>query len=60
LPKEVVIGKLNELVRGWTGYYYYGNCSRDLKKIKNFLSAKEGGNETWKGLKGSDQTNNLK
>jgi hypothetical protein len=46
LPKEVVIGKLNELVRGWTGYYYYGNCSRDLKKIKNFLSAKEGGNET--------------
>jgi RNA-directed DNA polymerase len=37
LPKEVVIGKLNELVRGWTGYYYYGNCSRDLKKIKNFL-----------------------
>jgi RNA-directed DNA polymerase len=37
LPKEVVIGKLNELVRGWTGYFYYGNCSRDLTKLKDFL-----------------------
>jgi group II intron reverse transcriptase/maturase len=37
LPKEVVIRKLNELVRGWTGYFYYGNCSRDLTKLKDFL-----------------------
>ncbi len=37
LPKEVLIGKLNALVRGWTGYFYYGNCSRDLTKLKNFL-----------------------
>ena len=37
LPKEVVIRKLNELVRGWTGYFYYGNCSRDLTKLKEFL-----------------------
>jgi hypothetical protein len=37
LPKEVVIKKLNELVRGWTGYFYYGNCSRDLTKLKEFL-----------------------
>jgi len=22
LPKEVVIGKLNEVVRGWTSYFY--------------------------------------
>jgi len=27
LPQEVMIRKLNELVRGWTGYFYYGNCS---------------------------------
>ena len=37
LPKEVLIRKLNELVRGWVGYFYYGNCSRDLSKLKDFL-----------------------
>jgi len=37
LPTEVVIEKLNELVRGWVGYFYYGNCSRDLGRMKGFL-----------------------
>ena len=37
LPKEVIIKKLNEVVRGWAGYFYYGNCSRDLSTIKRFL-----------------------
>jgi RNA-directed DNA polymerase len=37
LPKEVLIRKLNELVRGWVGYFYYGNCSRDLSRLKNFF-----------------------
>jgi len=37
LPKEVVIKKLNEVVRGWAGYFYYKNCSRDLSTIKRFL-----------------------
>ena len=37
LPKEVVIRKLNELVRGWVGYFYYANCSHDLTKLKGFL-----------------------
>jgi RNA-directed DNA polymerase len=37
LPKEVVIRKLNELVRGWVGYYYYAHCTRDLTKLKGFL-----------------------
>jgi RNA-directed DNA polymerase len=37
LPNEVIIRKLNEQVRGWVGYFYYGNCSRDLTKLKNFL-----------------------
>jgi RNA-directed DNA polymerase len=37
LPTEVVIEKLNELVRGWVGYFYYGNCSRNLAWIKWFL-----------------------
>jgi len=37
LPNEVIIRKLNEQVRGWVGYFYYGNCSRDLARLKNFL-----------------------
>jgi RNA-directed DNA polymerase len=37
LSTEVVIEKLNEVVRGWTGYFYYGNCTRDLTRIKGFL-----------------------
>ena len=37
LPKEVVVNKLNEVVRGWTNYFYYGHCSRDLITLKGFL-----------------------
>jgi len=37
LPKEVIIQKLNEAVRGWVGYFYYGNCSRNLTTTKRFL-----------------------
>jgi len=37
LPEEVVIKKLNEVVRGWAGYFYYKNCSRDFSTIKRFL-----------------------
>jgi group II intron reverse transcriptase/maturase len=37
LPTEVVIEKLNKIVRGWVGYFYYGNCSRNLARIKGFL-----------------------
>ncbi len=37
LPKEVVVSKLNEVVRGWTNYFYYGNSSKDLTRLKGFL-----------------------
>lgn len=37
LPEEIVIQKLNERIRGWVGYFYYGNCSKDLKFLKRFL-----------------------
>ena len=37
LPKEVVIQKLNEAVRGWAGYFYYGNWCRNLATVKRFL-----------------------
>lgn len=25
LPKEIVVNKLNEVVRGWVNYFYYSN-----------------------------------
>lgn len=34
LPKDVVLCKLNKVVRGWTGYFYYQNCSKDLSALK--------------------------
>jgi group II intron reverse transcriptase/maturase len=37
LPKEVVVNKLNEVVRGWVNYFYYANCSNDLLKLKGYL-----------------------
>jgi RNA-directed DNA polymerase len=37
LPKEVVVNKLNEVVRGWVNYFYYGNCSNDLMRLKGYL-----------------------
>jgi RNA-directed DNA polymerase len=36
LPQAVVLGKLNEIMRGWVGYFYYGNCSKDLSLLKRF------------------------
>lgn len=37
LPEEMVVRQLNERIRGWVGYFYYGNCSQDLKSLKRFL-----------------------
>jgi hypothetical protein len=37
LPKEVVVNKLNETVRGWVNYFYYGHCSNGLLRLKRFL-----------------------
>ncbi len=37
LPTEEVVRKVNEVVRGWTNYFYYGNCSKDLSSLKGFL-----------------------
>jgi RNA-directed DNA polymerase len=36
MPEEVVIVKVNEVVRGWTGYFYYENCSKDLSALKHY------------------------
>jgi group II intron reverse transcriptase/maturase len=37
LPKEVIITRLNEAVRGWANYFYYGNCSKAFAHLKNYL-----------------------
>jgi len=37
LPKEVVVNKLNGVVRGWVNYFYYGNCSNNLLRLKGYL-----------------------
>ncbi len=37
IPKETVINKLNEVVRGWTEYSYYQNCTDDFSALKNYL-----------------------
>jgi group II intron reverse transcriptase/maturase len=37
LATEVVIQKLNEAVRGWVGYFHYGNCTKDFSALRWFL-----------------------
>ena len=37
---EIVIGKVNEVVRGWVGYFYFKNCSKDLSGLNGYLKRK--------------------
>ncbi len=37
LPKEAVVNKINKVVRGWANYFYYGNCSNDMLRLKGYL-----------------------
>ena len=37
LPEEIVIGNLNEVVRGWVNYFYYRHCSRSMSVLKYYL-----------------------
>ena len=37
MPTEAIIMKLNETVRGWVNYFYYGNCSKVFAHMKNYL-----------------------
>jgi len=37
LPAEVVVKKLNQKVRGWVSYFYYGNCSRSMNTLRYYL-----------------------
>jgi RNA-directed DNA polymerase len=37
IPRPVVIRKVNEVVRGWVGYFRYGNCTKALSHLKRYL-----------------------
>jgi len=37
LPKEIVVRILNEKVRGWTGYFHYGNSSKAFVHLRHYL-----------------------
>ena len=37
LPEEMVIDRLNEVVRGWVTYFYYRHCSRSMSVLKYYL-----------------------
>ena len=36
---EVVL-QLNRVARGWKNYFYYGNCSRSMQKMDNYLQSR--------------------
>jgi group II intron reverse transcriptase/maturase len=36
LPKEVIIARLNQALRGWANYFYYGNCSKTFAHLRNY------------------------
>lgn len=35
-PPEQVIAELNRFLRGWVGYFRYGNSTRAFEKIRNY------------------------
>ena len=36
-PTEVVIRRVNEVARGWVGYFRFGNCTKALSTVKRYL-----------------------
>jgi group II intron reverse transcriptase/maturase len=36
-PTEDVIRRVNEVARGWVGYFRYGNCTKALSTFKRYL-----------------------
>ena len=36
-PTAIVIQRVNEVVRGWLGYFYYGNCSKAMSYLRQYL-----------------------
>lgn len=36
-PTEIVIRRVNEVVRGWVGYFRYGNCTKAMSSLRQYL-----------------------
>ena len=36
-PTEVVIRRVNEVARGWVGYFRFGNCTKTMSALKGYL-----------------------
>jgi len=36
-PTEVVIRRVNEVARGWVGYFRYGNCTKAMLSLRYYL-----------------------
>lgn len=36
LPKEVIVARLNQALRGWANYFYYGNCSTTFAHLRDY------------------------
>ena len=37
IPTEDVIRNVNEVARGWVGYFRYGNCTKALSSLRKYL-----------------------
>jgi RNA-directed DNA polymerase len=37
-PTNVVIRRVNEVVRGWVGYFYHGNCTKAMSALRYYLT----------------------
>lgn len=42
LPVEEVVEDLNQFLRGWAGYFRYGNSARHFNKIRNYTLSRLG------------------
>lgn len=36
-PTDVVIRRVNEVTRGWVGYFRYGNCTKAMSSLRYYL-----------------------
>lgn len=36
-PTEMVIRRVNEVARGWVGYFRFGNCAKTMSSFKRYL-----------------------
>ena len=37
IPTDKIVGQVNSIARGWKNYFYYGSCSKSMKRMDMFL-----------------------